>query len=292
MHPTDNRKGMLAMLAAVACFTATDVLMKAAAESLSISQVLALRGGLALVMVAGLILAWRAPFTPAALVQPHVLARTALESAMIAAYLTALSQAPIADVFSVLQSSPIIATAAAAVLFGEKVGAARWGAILAGFLGMALIVRPSPQGFDLSMGLAFLAAVLVAARDLTTRAIPRWAPSTMVTLTATFGTMAAGLALAPFQPWIWPDGATWGLILAAALTVGCGNFAIIVAYRAAEASVIAPLRYAGVPLAIMLGYLVWGDAPDAVAGLGIAMVAAAGIYTMRRQARRPDAPAA
>lgn len=286
MQPTDNRKGMLAMLAAVACFTTTDVLMKAAAQSLPVSQVLALRGALAIVMVAGFILAWRAPIAPRALVQPHVLLRTALESAMIAAYLTALSRAPFADVFSVLQSSPIIATAAAAILFGEKVGAARWGAILAGFLGMALIVRPSPQGLDLPMALAFLSAALVAGRDLVTRAIPTHVPSTMVTLTATFGTMAAGLALAPFQPWEWPQPAVWGLILAAAVTVGCGNFAIIVAYRAAEASFVAPFRYAGVPLAILLGYVVWGDAPDMISGLGIAMIAAAGVYTMRRQARR------
>ncbi len=286
MQTTDNRKGMVYMLAAVACFTTTDVLMKVAAQSLPVSQVLALRGALALAMVAGVILAWRAPVSAKALVQPHVLLRTALESAMIAAYLTALSRAPIADVFSVLQSSPIIATAAAAIFFGEKVGAARWAAIVTGFLGMALIVRPSPQGFDVPMGLAFLAAVLVAGRDLTTRAIPAWVPTTMATLTATFGTMAAGLALAPFQPWLWPTTPVWGIVLAAAITVGCGNYCIIVAYRAAEASFVAPFRYVGVPLAIVLGYLVWGEAPDALAGLGAVLIAGAGVYTMRRQSRR------
>jgi drug/metabolite transporter (DMT)-like permease len=212
------------------------------------------------------------------------------ETGMILCYVTALSMAPFANVFSVLQSAPIIVTAFVAFR-GESVGLSRWAAVLAGFVGVALIVRPSLEGVDVAMGLALLAAFLVAARDLTTRTIPAWVPSPMVTLATTLGGTGAGLALAPFELWRAPDLATWGFLLGAAITVALGNYAIIQAYRRAEASVVSPFRYIGVPIAILFGFIVWGHVPDALAITGIALVVGAGLYTMRRETRRKSSAA-
>ncbi len=273
------------MVGAVACFTTTDVLMKVATESLPVSQVLASRGVIAVSMILALLSVNGGLRHFRALAQPRVLQRTLFETCMILSYVTALSMAPIANVFSVLQSAPIIVTAFVAAFWGEKVGLSRWAAVLVGFIGVALIVRPSLHGFDVAMGLALLATFLVAARDLTTRTIPASVPSPMVNLATTLGSTGAGLALAPFEHWRAPDAATWGCILGAAITVALGNYAIIQAYRHAEASVVSPFRYIGVPIAIFFGFIIWGHVPDSLAFAGIALVIGAGVYTMRRETR-------
>ena len=285
-----NRNGMIAMVGAVACFTTTDVLMKAATQTLPVSQVLAIRGLIAVSIILTLLSANGAIRHFRALAQRRVLQRTLFETGMILCYVTALSMAPFANVFSVLQSAPIIVTACVAFR-GESVGLSRWAAVLAGFVGVALIVRPSLEGVDVAMGLALLASFLVAARDLTTRTIPAWVPSPMVTLATTLGGTGAGLALAPFELWRAPDLATWGFLLGAAITVALGNYAIIQAYRRAEASVVSPFRYIGVPIAILFGFIVWGHVPDALAITGIALVVGAGLYTMRRETRRKSSAA-
>jgi drug/metabolite transporter (DMT)-like permease len=258
--------------------------MKAATQTLPVSQVLAIRGLIAVSIILTLLSANGAIRHFRALAQRRVLQRTLFETGMILCYVTALSMAPFANVFSVLQSAPIIVTAFVAFR-GESVGPSRWAAVLAGFVGVALIVRPSLDGVHVAMGLALLAAFLVAARDLTTRTIPAWVPSPMVTLATTLGSTGAGLALAPFEQWRAPDVTTWVFLLGAAIAVALGNYAIIQAYRHAEASVVSPFRYIGVPIAILFGFIVWGHVPDALAFAGIALVVGAGLYTMRRETR-------
>jgi drug/metabolite transporter (DMT)-like permease len=285
-----NRNGMIAMVGAVACFTTTDVLMKTATQTLPVSQVLAIRGLIAASIILTLLGMNGGMRHFRALAQKRVLQRTLFETSMILCYVTALSMAPFANVFSVLQSAPIIVTAFVAFR-GESVGLSRWAAVLAGFVGVALIVRPSLEGVDVAMGLALLAAFLVAARDLTTRTIPAWVPSPMVTLATTLGSTGAGLALAPFEHWRMPDMANWGILLGAAITVALGNYAIIQAYRHAEASVVSPFRYIGVPIAILFGFMVWGHVPDVLAFAGIALVVGAGLYTMQRETRSKSSAA-
>ncbi|MDB5572423.1 MAG: EamA family transporter [Hyphomicrobiales bacterium] len=281
-----NRRGIIAMVLAVIAFTATDVLMKFATGFLPTSQILAMRGAMAMAMTIAFLGATGSLRHAALVAQPRVVLRTAFETGMILCYVTALSMAPIANVFSVLQSAPILITAFAALVWREKVGWRRWTAIFAGFAGVALIVRPSPQGLDPAMGLAVIAVVLVSARDLTTRTIPPFVPSPIVTLCATIGSTSAGVALAPFETWVTPSPLIWGVLAGAAFAVACGNYAVIIAFRVAQVSAIAPFRYLGVPIAILLGWLVWGHVPDALAFVGIGAVVAAGLYTMQRGAPR------
>ncbi len=281
-----NRRGIIAMVLAVVAFTATDVLMKFATQYLPTSQILAMRGAMAMTMTVCFLLATGSLRHVHHVAQPRVVLRTLFETCMILCYVTALSMAPIANVFSVLQSAPILITAFAALVWGEKVGWRRWSAILAGFAGVALIVRPSTQGLDPAMGLAVIAVIMVTARDLTTRTIPPIVPSPIVTLCATIGSTSAGLALAPFETWATPSPILWGVMAGAALAVACGNYAVIIAFRAAQVSAIAPFRYLGVPIAILLGWIIWGHVPDAIAFGGIAMVVGAGLYTLKPDAQK------
>jgi len=240
------RKGIAAMCAAVACFATTDGLMKLATETLPVSQVITTRGLIALTIMC-------------------VVAMGAKLWRHIADLVTALSRLPLANVFSVLQAAPIVMTAFAAFVWGEQVRLGRWIAILVGFVGVALITKPTPSTFEPAMALAIIASLCVAGRDLTTSRIPRTLPSLLITFSATLASTLAGGLLSSVEPWH-PVGLREALLLGgAALALAIGNYVIIVAYRNAPVSVVSPFRYMGVAFAIVFGFAVWGTVPDTVA---------------------------
>lgn len=276
------RKGIAAMCVAVACFSITDGLMKMATETLPASQVIALRGLIALAIMC--VVATRAKLWRHArgLFHPLLLLRIFFEMSMIVTYVSALSRLPLANVFSVLQAAPIVMTAFAAFVWGEHVRLSRWIAILIGFGGVALITKPTPSGFEPAMALAIIASLCVAGRDLTTSRIPRTLPSLLLTFSATLASTLAGGLLSSVEPWHAVGQREALILVGAALALALGNYVIIIAYRNAPVSVVSPFRYMGVAFAILFGFLVWGFVPDAVAMTGIVIVVLAGLYTMRR----------
>jgi drug/metabolite transporter (DMT)-like permease len=290
-----NTRGIVAMLAAMAFFTATDSLMKVATESLPPSQIIAVRGVMATVMMY-LILRTQGPVgDPSHLFRLPILRRMTFEILFITSYVVALSRAPFADVFSILQSGPIMMTLFAALVWKENVGWQRWIAVALGVCGVAMILKPTPQSFDPALGLALFAAFMATGRDLSTRVIPQGVPSQLVTLSATGGMTIGGLMLAPFETWVVPTAMSWLVLLAAALAVALGSHFLILAYRMAETSAVAPFRFTSVPFAILVGWLIWGQVPDSIAMAGIVIVVGSGLYMMHREraARRAAArPAA
>lgn len=280
-----NTRGILAMIAAMACFTATDSLMKLATASIPPSQIIAVRGVIATAMMFAYLRAQGPVGQLHHLFQAPILRRSGFEILFITSYVTALSRAPFADVFSVLQSGPILMTAFAALVWKEPVGWQRWAAVFVGFAGVAMIVKPAPQSFDPAMGLAFFAAIMATGRDLATRAMPAGTPSQIVTLSATGGMAIGGALLAPFETWAPISGFVWIVLICAAAAVALGSHFLIMAYRTAETSAVAPFRFASVPFAILVGWMVWSQAPDAVALAGIAIVVGCGLFMMYRERR-------
>lgn len=280
---TGNSRGILAMIAAMACFNITDALMKLATDSVPPSQIIVVRGAIALViMYAAMQLAGHARGF-GAMAHPRVLLRMCFEAGFIGVYVIALSMAPFTDVFSILQSGPIMITAFAAIFLREQVGWRRWMAVFAGFAGVLLIIKPAPGSFQPALGLAFIAALMATGRDLSTRFIPPSIRLPMVTFSATLAMTFGGAVLAPFETWVTLDARTFAILAAAALAVGLGSFFLIFAYRTAETSVVAPFRFASVPFAIFLGWLFWRHVPDGYALAGIAIIVAAGLYMMHRE---------
>ena len=278
-----NTRGILNMLAAMACFTATDSLMNLAAASLPPSEIIALRGFIAIAIMFIYLRAQGPIGSLADVLRPQMLRRTCFEIFFITSYVVALSRAPFADVFSVLQAGPILMTVFAAIVWKEFVGWRRWTAVLIGFIGVAMIVKPAPQAFDPAMGLALFAAFMATGRDLSTRLVPAAVPSQIVTLSATGSMALGGLLLAPFEVWVTPSSSVWLILMASALCVALGSHFLIIAFRTAETSVIAPFRFASVPLAIFVGWLIWGHVPDTIALTGIAIVVGCGLYMMHRE---------
>jgi drug/metabolite transporter (DMT)-like permease len=217
---------------------------------------------------------------------PVVILRAVLEASIAFLFITSVAVLPLANITAVLQATPIIMTLIAALVGMEQVGWRRWSAVIVGFAGVLLIVRPGLAGFDLYALLAFATAALVAGRDFATRAIGAHVPSIIVTLSTSIGVCLAGFALGVAEDWRPLQAFDLGVLLAAAILVTAGNLAVITAFRGTEVSLISPFRYTNVPSAIILGFAVFGELPDRLAVAGIALIVGSGLYTLHRERLR------
>ncbi len=281
---TPNVKGALLMMGSMAAFTFNDALIKAAGAEVPLFQMVAMRGVLATVLVYLLTrhlgaLHLNFPRHDKWLVA----ARCVAELSATFFFLTALLHMPLANVTAVLQALPLTVTLGAVVFFGEQIGWRRVLAIALGFLGMLLIVRPGPDGFSIYAIYALVAVVSVTIRDLITRRMSIHVPSLAVTLATSFTiTVAAGCAslASGWQPV--PTGA--GLMVAcAAVFVLTGYLCSVMVMRVGDVGFVAPFRYSSLIWALALGWLVFGDWPDAVTLFGAALVVGAGLFTLFRE---------
>lgn len=286
LSSTANQRGIVAMTAAMAAFAVNDAMMKYLAATLPVSEIMVLRGLVAAALVTFVM--WRtgdlAMFAEAR--RGPVLLRAFFEAAVTLVYVSALRGLPLGLVTSILQATPLIMTAIAALWGRETVGWRRWAAVGMGFVGIVLIVQPSPSGLEPAMMLAVLAAFLVTFRDLSTRLVHPRVPSLVIVLAASLGSTAGGALLALTETWSMPNQLEIFLMISAAVAVLAGNTFITIAFRGTEVSAVSPFRYAAVPFALLVGFLVWGDVPNSLASLGIFIVVAAGLYAMHREAVR------
>ena len=175
-------------------------------------------------------------------------------------------------------------------MFGEPVGWRRWLAITAGFIGVLIIVRPGVEGFNQFSLLALVSVVFCAVRDLATRQIPAQIPSLFITLLTTVTVTAAGAAiLVPLGGWTPPSGRALGLLALAAVLVLIGYQCVIMALRSGDISAVAPFRYSALLWAMLLGYLVFGDVPDAMMVTGASIIVLSGLYAFYRERMRAPA---
>lgn len=286
----DNRLGIAAMVVAMTLFIVNDTLLKLASTGFAPGQIMMVRGVFATAIVLALVIATGQASKVRAVVAPRVLLRSTLEAVTAFLFIVSLAHLPLANITAIIQTTPIIMTLIAVVMGLEQVRWRRWTAIVVGFAGVILIVRPSTQDFSIYSVLLLLSALIVSFRDLLTRAIGPEVPTVIVTLSSTFLVTLAGALLVSVENWspfAWKEIA---LLAAAAVLVTAGNLCIIVAFRRSEVSVVSPFRYSNVLLAIVLGYLVFGELPDALTWVGMAMIVGSGVYTIHREhVRRREA---
>lgn len=279
-------RGILAMLACCFFFVVNDTFVKLAGDTLPLGQILLLRG-LASTAAIGLI-AWRAGALRnfSSSFSPFVGWRTFAEVAASLIYLTALMHLPIANASSIAQTVPLVITAAGALFLGETVGPRRWAAVAVGFGGVLLIVRPGGDGFNVYALVALVGVMAIAARDVFTRMIPPTTPTLYVTFVATAAVTAVGGVLSATEDWGTVGGRETMLILGSSVFVLLGYIFSIVAMRNGDVSIVAPFRYSFIPYAIAIGIVVFGDIPDMITLIGIAIIFASGGYTFWRERQR------
>lgn len=281
-----NTRGIVAVLAAMALFVLSDSVVKLAGEMMPVSQIMALRGVMAVALM-GVIAAATVDIARWHLIaQPRVMMRAAIEVVVAVLFLVALPHLALSDITAIQQVTPIVLTVLSAAILKEAVGWRRWLAVTAGFAGVVMVIQPTGEGINLFALSALGCAVLVAARDLVTRRLDPAIPTTLVSFTTTLGVCLTGFAWAPFQTWQAPGVYGFSLLAASAVLVSLANLFVIRAFRGTEVSVVAPFRYAGVVWAIVLGFLIWGHIPNALAIAGTIIVVASGLYIMHREALR------
>lgn len=283
----DNTRGAVLMMASMALFTLNDTFTKLLAGEVPLTQVITLRG--VFTSVATALIAWRLGAFRVRIARRDwglVVLRMVAEVGAAYFFLTALFNMPLANVTAVLQSAPLVVTLAAAVFLGEPVGWRRVGAILVGFLGVLLIIRPGPEGFNIFAIYTLVAVAFVTLRDLSTRRLTREVPSMLVSFVTASGVTAA-FAIGGLwsEPWVALDTRSGGLILAAAIAVLGAYLCSVGAMRAGEVSFVSPFRYTGLLWALVLGFIAFGDFPEWPTLVGAAIVVASGLFMLYRERR-------
>ena len=277
------------MVLAMGSFVANDTIVKLVGQSLPVGEIIMIRGGVAILII-GLICAWKGlvPELPR-IAQPSVLLRSLFDVIATIAFVTALMHMPIANLTSVMQAVPLAVALLSIVFLKEKVGWRRMAAILGGFLGVLLIVKPSVSSFNHHELLALLIVFAVAMRDILTKRIPARVPTFVIALgNAGFVTLA-GAALALGQGFTRPEPWQVGLLALAACFLSSGYLLMVATLRLGELSGTAPFRYSVMVFAILSGILVFGEFPDWIAMAGMALIVVSGLYAAHREALRARA---
>lgn len=209
-------------------------------------------------------------------------ARALLIIASTAFFFLALAYLPIADTLAIYFVQPLIVTLLAPLLLKEQVGLRRWIAVVIGFIGTLIIIRPGFQSLNPGVVLALLAGMSSAIYMILTRKISGHADP----IVTTFHTNALGAvftSIAVVFVWVTPTLEQWGLLLVIAVVALIGHYLVIAAYRFAEASLLAPLGYAEMIMAVVCGWWFFGDFPDQWTFIGVGILIACAIYISYRE---------
>ena len=272
------------MSAAMAGFTMNDAITKAVSSEMNFGQIMLVRGVVAVALIAALAWHQHALRPLRTLMMKPVALRVVGEIGGTISFMAAIVHLPLANTAAIFQVLPLAITFGAALMFGEPVGWRRWLAITAGFVGVLIIVRPGIEGFNQFSLLALTSVVFCAGRDLATRQIPAQIPSLFITLVTTVTITLTGAAiLVPLGGWAPPSPRALGLLALAAVLLLIGYQCIIMALRSGDISAVAPFRYSALLWAMLLGYLVFGDVPDAMMATGASIVVLSGLYAFYRE---------
>jgi drug/metabolite transporter (DMT)-like permease len=278
--------GIGLMLASIAVFSINDALGKWLLATYSVGELLLVRSAAALLLLAPFIRqAGMAAFTRAP--RPGLqIVRVLLSTLEVAMFFWAVSYLPLADTVTFYLAGPIYVTALSVILLGEKVGWRRWTAVIIGFAGVLLAMRPSAASFTLPALIALIGSIFFACLMIATRLL-RETSNTVLIAGQIGGTLLFGAVAAPFW-WITPSPLDLALLalfgVLSIMALACVNLSL----KLAAASVVVPYQYTIIVWAIVLGYVVFGDVPDAFTLAGAAIIIMAGLYIFWREQMRGE----
>ena len=286
MTSANNRRGVIAMSVGMASFVLNDSLVKYVSDSLPPSQLIFLRGLLA-VLGLTLLCVYMGTFknpdnTFSALRDRWVLVRSCLDGLASLVYLTAMFHMPLANATAINMATPLLIALLSGLLLGVRVSLGNWLIIATGFAGVLLVVQPQADGFNQWAWVCLGGTLLHALRDISMRFVPSQIPSMIVTLsTATTATLMAGV-WSLWQDWAVVSVTSWACLGGAAVLLSTGYFLLIQSTRSADLTVVAPFRYVGLLTAVVMGFVVWGDIPNPMAWCGMVLLVGAGLMMLRK----------
>lgn len=276
-------RAALFMLAAVGLFALMDAGLKLLSAHYPPLQVASLRGAASLPIV----LAWTLSTIGARglfrVRWPLHLLRAVLGVTMMAPFVYALRTLPLSTAYAIFFIAPLLITALSVPILGERVGPRRWTAIVVGFLGVLVVLRPTGEGVGSLAGLAVLLAALgYAVSAITVRVLARTDSSQAIVVWLLFS-MALGAGLLAWPNWVPIRGADLWLIAGVGLAGALGQYTVTEAFRQGEASLIAPLEYSALLWGLLLDFSLWGVLPDGMTWVGAAIIVLSGLYLLRRE---------
>jgi drug/metabolite transporter (DMT)-like permease len=290
MAKTSDLSGIAAMLCATASFVIGDTFMKIVAEQIPPFQVLFLRGIVASLACAAFLVVHGEGSAMSGVGNGRALLRAAAETLAVLCYIVALTRLPIADVIAIIQTAPLIMILGAALLFRERIGFERVVVVLFGFAGALMVAQPGASGASAAALLAFASAILNAVRDLIGRGVPTRIPLTVVVFTTNFVVMVvAGVMSLSVETWTPPTSRHLVFLAAAGICVTLAHAGLLAAYRLGRTILIAPFFYSFLLWAVLSGFFVWGELPNALALGGIALISVSGVANALLAQRRGDA---
>lgn len=310
MRGSPTRLGILCLVAGLAVFSVQDLILKLISGDYPLYQAMLVRG---LVSAPLLLMLAHVDGGVAALFSAGLARMIRRGLVMFVAYFSfyiALAGLPLPTTVALYFSNPLFITILSVILLGERVSPLAWLAVIAGFLGVLIILRPGSALFDWAALLPVLSGFTYALAMVSARAMggAETAPALAFWGNAVFLILAAMLA-AVFHDgrfaqdghpslgfltrgWVTPDRTDLGLMIACGVIAAFGLWLLTQAYRLAAASTVAPFEYTGLIWSIVWGWIFWRDWPDALGWLGITIIAGSGlaVWAARRGERANERP--
>ena len=280
----DERSARLAgiglMLLSVFMFSFGDALGKFIVATYAVGQLLWLRACAALIVLSPAIWRHRAEFIR--MERPWLqLVRVILSTLEVAAFFVATVYLPLADVVTYYLACPIFVTALSAIVLRERVGWRRWTAVLIGFAGVLIALRPSAQTVSWPAMIALGGSLSFSILMPITRSL-RATPDIVMATSQFVGTFLLGALMSPFG-WVTPSAGSLVMFAAAGVISISALLCVNRSLKLAPASVVVPYQYSMIVWAVMFGVIVFGDVPSPATILGAAIIIGAGLYIFLRE---------
>lgn len=298
-QPRDQLKGILFLCGGAMIFTVQDVIIKWISGDYPVAQILATRSLVAYVPMCAILyldgglkaITWRR--------KRLLLLRGILMFLSYMAYYLGIVAIPLAEAAALFYTVPLFIVALSGPMLKERIGPGRWLAVVAGFMGAVIMLRPGAGVIDPAAFFSLLSAVLYAVAQLLARDLGANYNASIMGLSQNSVNLVAALGIGLvagdgayeagashpsliflLRPWAMPDVVDLLLMAATGVIAGVAIWCLTHAYRIAPATVIAPFEYCSIIWVVLLAYLIWGEVPQPLTILGGAMIIIAGAYVL------------
>jgi drug/metabolite transporter (DMT)-like permease len=279
----ENFLGSFLMVVAMATFALEDSVIKLVSSVLPVGQILFLLGVGGALAFTGLGLIFKKEVFSTGFFSWPMNSRVVSEVIGRVFYSSALALTPLSSSTIILQATPLVVVVGAAVLFKESVSAIRWGAVILGFFGVAIIVDPSSDSFSFLSVLAVLGMLGFACRDLASRAVPKTLNIFALGFHGFLSIALSGIILQLFnnESILWPDIGSWFFLLIGVVLGTIGYSALISAMRMGEVSAITPFRYSRIIFGVVIGVFFFEEKVTLTAALGCGLILLSGFIVIQ-----------
>ncbi|MCS5602361.1 MAG: DMT family transporter [Paracoccus sp. (in: a-proteobacteria)] len=279
-----NVRGALLQLAAMGLYATHDAVIKTLGARYPAFQILFFSSLLSFPLISMVLMRDRTHGTLRPNRPGWIALRTACAVASGMAGFYAFSNLPLAQVYAILFATPLLITILSIPVLGERVGAHRWAAVIVGLIGVLIVLRPGGQTLAPGHGAALIAALASGLAAVIIRKLggtERPVVLIMWPMLGNFVVTGGALSLG-YTPMALPDLALAGLIAGLGLA---GGFLVILAYRAGEAAIVAPMQYSQILWATGYGWFLFGEVLDLPTLIGAAIIIGSGLYIVWREGR-------